>query len=65
MWHRGTWFSVGPGSAGLTGGLNVLRDLFQAKLYDLLSATSLSRSTENGGCPDIYADETHLPFLYS
>lgn len=56
MWHWGTLFSGGPDRAGLTGGLSVLRELFQPNLCDLMSDRGLSRSIENGGWPDIYTE---------
>lgn len=33
MWHSGTWFSGGPGSAWLTVGLNDLNSPFQPKQF--------------------------------
>ena len=33
MWHLGTWFSGGLGSARSTAGLDDLRSLFQAKQF--------------------------------
>ena len=47
MWHLGTWFSGGVGSARLAVGLGDLKGLFQPKqFYDsMVTDAILTRST--------------------
>lgn len=52
MWHSGTWFTGGLGSARLIVGLHDLRNLFQLKwLHDCLSVNAPATPSQSNNSP--------------